>query len=494
MRAATHHAAVPARRSPAGAYNRWLSRKARPAMQATLIRARPEHAERLCAIERAAVELFRGHEAWASYSSMSLPVEVVHALIARGLVWVALVDGDPVGFVCLDATGLAPGAIGIAEIDVLPAFGGRGIGAALLEHACDWAREAGYRRVDLGTLSDVPWNAPFYARHGFAPVDKHAPEFAEALARDRDNGFPDHLRVFMSRTLAPPAADGWTAWPAPAKLNLFLRIVGRRPDGYHELQTVFRLLDWGDEVRLRVRPDGVIARPQAIPGVPEHTDLTVRAARLLAEVTGTRLGAEIAIDKRIPMGGGLGGGSSDAASVLVGLNTLWRTGLDDDALAALGLRLGADVPVFVRGRSAWAEGVGEALTALRLPRRWYVVVDPHEHVPTAALFAAPELTRNAPAATISAFVSGDSTENAFEPVVRVRHPRVAAALDWLAGFGRARLSGSGGCVFLETKTHEAALAVASRCPEGFTAHVAVGVDPSPLLSARGRIGARLAGS
>ncbi|NID15699.1 4-(cytidine 5'-diphospho)-2-C-methyl-D-erythritol kinase [Luteibacter yeojuensis] len=458
-------------------------------MHYTLTRARDDDAERLCAIERAAVELFRGHEAWPSYSGMSLPVDTVRELIARGLVWVAVVDGEVVGFVCLDTEGSAD-AIGIAEIDVLPAFGGKGIGAALLEHACAWAREAGYARVDLGTLADVPWNAPFYAKHGFTVADKHAPEFAAALARDRENGFPDHLRVFMTRRLAPLADGDWTAWPAPAKLNLFLRIVGRREDGYHELQTVFRLLDWGDEVRLRVRADGVVTRPTPVAGVPEEADLAVRAARLLAAETGTALGAEIAVSKRIPMGGGLGGGSSDAASVLVGLNTLWRTGLSEDALAALGLRLGADVPVFVRGRSAWAEGVGERLVPTRLPRRWYVVVDPHEHVPTAALFAASELTRNAPRATISSFVSGDSAENAFEPVVRARHPRVAAALDWLGGFGHARLSGSGGCVFLETRTHEAALGVASRCPGGFTAHVAAGVDPSPLLLARYRIEAR----
>ena len=218
-------------------------------MHFTITRAHPDDAERLCAIEREAVALFRGHEAWPSYSAMALPVDIVRQLITRGLCWVAAVDGEVVGFVCLDTDG-NPGAIGIAEIDVLPAFGRRGIGAALLEHACAWAREAGYSRVDLGTLADVPWNAPFYAKHGFTVVDKRAPEFAEALARDRDNGFPDHLRVFMSRALAPLAAGDWTAWPAPAKLNLFLRIVGRRADGYHELQTVFRLLDWGDELSL----------------------------------------------------------------------------------------------------------------------------------------------------------------------------------------------------------------------------------------------------
>jgi 4-diphosphocytidyl-2-C-methyl-D-erythritol kinase len=452
-------------------------------------RAHPDDAATLCRIERAANELFRGHPIWPAYASMALPEDTVRELIAQGLAWVAREGDAMVGFVCLNHDGI-PGAIGIAEIDVLPSHGRRGIGAALLEHACAWARAAGYQHVDLGTLADVPWNAPFYATHGFQVVDKHAPEFARALARDRDNGFPDHLRVFMRRTLAPLQPGDWTAWPAPAKLNLFLRIVGRRPDGYHELQTVFRLLDWGDEVRLRVRQDGVITRPTAVPGVPEDSDLTVRAARLLATATGCTLGAEIEVDKRIPMGGGLGGGSSDAATVLVGLNALWRTGLDEDALAALGLTLGADVPVFVRGRSAWAEGVGERLSPMRLPRRWYVVVDPHEHVPTAALFAAPELTRHAPPATISAFVSGDSAENAFEPVVRARHPRVAAALDWLAKYGHARLSGSGGCVFLETRTHEAALAVASRCPSGFTAHVAAGVDPSPLLVMRDRIEGR----
>ncbi len=191
------------------------------------------------------------------------------------------------------------------------------------------------------------------------------------------------------------------------------------------------------------------------------------------------------------MGGGLGGGSSDAASVLVALNSLWGTGLDEDTLAGVGPRGWA--PMFRSSSAAAPHGpkawVNDS-SPMRLPRRWYVVVDPREHVPTAALFAAPELTRQAPRATISSFVSGDSAENAFEPVVRARHPRVAAALDWLGGFGRARLSGSGGCVFLETRTHEAALSVASRCPGGFVAHVAAGVDPSPLIVAKSRIEAR----
>jgi 4-diphosphocytidyl-2-C-methyl-D-erythritol kinase len=449
-------------------------------------RARLEQVDALCAIERAAVELFRGHRAWPSYRNVSVPPEVLREAIARGLVWVAVIgSGEPVGFIWLDAEE-GGNAIGVAEMDVLPSHGQRGIGAALLEHACSWARMAGYHRVDLGTLADVPWNAPFYAKHGFEVMDKHRPEFDFARERDRENGFPDDLRVFMSRPLPPPDPAGWTVWPAPAKLNLFLRIVGRRPDGYHELQTVFRLLDWGDEIRLRVRQDGEVQRLTDVPGVPADTDLVVRAARLLQGHATPGAGVDVEVEKRIPMGGGLGGGSSDAATVLVALNRLWGADLDEDTLAELGRQLGADVPVFVRGRSAWAEGIGEKLRPLGLPQRWYVVLDPHEHVPTGALFQASELTRNAPPATISSFASGETVENAFAPVVRARHPRVAAALDWLDGFGRARLSGSGACVFLETDSVERAEAIAERCPARFTAHVAKGEDVSPLQVALAR--------
>ncbi len=461
-------------------------------MSFSIERADPTQVDALCAIERKAVQLFRGHAAWPSYAAMSIPPDLLLQAIERGLVWVALgTHGGPVGFVWLDDGGNGDGA-GIAEIDVLPEHGGRGIGAALLEHACEWARSAGYRRMDLGTLADVPWNAPFYAKHGFAVVDKSDPSFALALRRDRENGFPDHLRVFMSRPLSAPAHGGWTTWPAPAKLNLFLRIVGRREDGYHELQTVFRLLDWGDEIRLRLRNDGRIQRQSEVPGVAESDDLVVRAARLLQEHSGAADGVDIEVDKRIPMGGGLGGGSSDAATVLVALNLLWKLELSEDTLAGLARTLGADVPVFVRGRSAWAEGIGEQLTPMSLPRRYYAVLDPHETVPTAALFQASELTRNAARATISSFASGETMENAFTPVVRARHPRVAAALDWLGGFGLARLSGSGGCVFLEAKSFDRAMAIARRCPAAFTARVAAGVDVSPLQVAlerhRGGIG------
>ena len=279
------------------------------------------------------------------------------------------------------------------------------------------------------------------------------------------------------------SVHGWSTWPAPAKLNLFLRIVGRRTDGYHLLQTVFRLLDWSDEIQLRVRNDGAIVRVTGCDAINPEDDLVVRAARALQVATGTRLGAEIAVDKRIPMGAGLGGGSSDAATALVALNALWKTGLPRKRLAEIGLALGADVPVFVHGRSAWAEGVGEQLTPLELPPCWYVVLDPRVHVPTAELFQAPELTRNAASATIAGFTSGAIRDNGFEPVARVRYREVAAALDWLGGYGVARLSGSGGAVFLECNDEASARGIAARCPEEFTAIVARGVNVSPLETA-----------
>ena len=278
------------------------------------------------------------------------------------------------------------------------------------------------------------------------------------------------------------APSAWSEWPAPAKLNLFLHIVGRREDGYHLLQTAFQLLDWGDTVRLRLRDDGAIRRVDPLPGVAGEADLAVRAALALRTATGCGQGIDIAIDKRIPLGGGLGGGSSDAATTLVALNALWETGLDPDALARIGLSLGADVPVFVRGRSAWAEGVGERLTPIDLPERWYVVVDPGISVPTAALFAAPELTRAAPQLTIPRFLSGERTGNVFELVVRARFPAVAKALDWLGNFGEARMSGSGGCVFVAVETRATAAKIAENCPPGMRGHVACGVSESPLLA------------
>jgi len=272
----------------------------------------------------------------------------------------------------------------------------------------------------------------------------------------------------------------WTEWPAPAKLNLFLHIVGRRADGYHLLQTLFQLLDWGDTVRLRVRDDCEIARSGELPGVRAEEDLCVRAARALADYAEAEFGVDIALDKRIPIGGGLGGGSSDAATVLVALNELWEIRLDVDELAALGLTLGADVPVFVRGHSAWAEGVGERLTPLDLPAQEFVILHPRVSVATAPLFQAAELTRNCTPATISGYLSGMQAGNVFTPLVRLRHPEVASALDWLGRYGGARLSGTGSCVFAAVESREAAEAMVAACPSEFAAYRARGLNRSPL--------------
>lgn len=277
---------------------------------------------------------------------------------------------------------------------------------------------------------------------------------------------------------------GWSSWPAPAKLNLFLQITGRRADGYHELQTVFRLLDWGDTVNIRVRDDGVIRRVgDSVQGVAEADDLMVRAANILKNEINCSKGADISVEKRIPAGGGFGGGSSDAATVLVVLNRLWDGGLDANALAVLGVRLGADVPVFVRGDNAWAEGVGERLTPLVLPPAWYVVADPGVHVPTAALFQAAELTRNAAPAIMSDFVSGALSGNAFEPVLRHREPAVEAVFEVLSRIGRPRLTGSGSGCFVEFTTRESAEAALAVLPVGVNAWLAAGVMRSPLLDA-----------
>lgn len=271
-------------------------------------------------------------------------------------------------------------------------------------------------------------------------------------------------------------------WPAPAKLNLFLHITGRRADGYHELQSVFRLLDWGDRVRLARRDDGQVRRiGPSVAGVAEADDLAVRAAILLKNHANVAEGADITVEKRIPAGGGFGGGSSDAATVLVGLNHLWQAGLDVDALAGLGLQLGADVPVFVRGHNAWAEGVGERLTPMALPPAWYVIADPGVHVPTAALFGSPDLTRDAPVAKIADFASGSLLGNAFEPVLRRREPAVEAVLIALDSIGRARLTGSGSGCFVEFDTRAAAEQGLAKLPEGLRAWVAAGVERSPLL-------------
>lgn len=269
------------------------------------------------------------------------------------------------------------------------------------------------------------------------------------------------------------------AWPAPAKINLFLHVVGRRPDGYHLLQTAFQFLDHSDELFFKVREDGMIRRTTPLTGVAEHQDLTIRAAALLKQAGNSALGADITVDKRLPMGAGLGGGSSDAATTLVALNHLWRLNLPEGRLADLGLALGADVPVFVLGRAAWAEGVGEMLTPIEVPEPWYVVVVPSCRVSTAEIFAAPELTRNAPPITIGAFLSG-AGGNLCETVVRRRYPEVGRALDWLGKHAPARMTGTGSAVYAGFVNEADARRVAEEVPAAWGVFVARGRNRSPL--------------
>ena len=280
--------------------------------------------------------------------------------------------------------------------------------------------------------------------------------------------------------MANSAILSGAAWPAPAKINLFLHIVGRRPDGYHLLQTHFQFLDHGDDIRFALREDGVVNRVSELAGVPPEADLVVRAARALQAASGTSLGADIAVDKRLPMGGGLGGGSSNAATVLVALDYLWGTRLGVDALAALGLRLGADVPVFVRGQAAWAEGVGERLTPLTADEPWCLVIHPGCEVPTAAVFGHPELTRDTPALTIPG-LPPDLMHNDCEPITRRLFPAVGAALDWLGEHAPARMSGTGACIFASFADRASAQAVGERVPAPWTWFVARRRNRSPLL-------------
>ena len=290
---------------------------------------------------------------------------------------------------------------------------------------------------------------------------------------------------FMSELVMPPAS-ALTWWPAPAKLNLFLHVTGRSADGYHELQTLFQLIDRCDRIGLTPREDGAIERRVGMEGVEPEQDLAVRAARLLQRHTGASLGADIYVVKHIPAGGGLGGGSSDAATVLRALNGLWRTGLAADELAQLGLALGADVPVFVHGHTAWGEGRGERLLPMPTAPSWFLVVHPGVAVSTAAVFQAPELTRNSTVLTIRA-ISAARTGNVCEPVVRARYPEVAEALDWLAGqvdargeVVRARMTGTGSCIFADFKRAEDAERIAARVPDRWTSFVARGLNRSPL--------------
>ncbi len=270
-------------------------------------------------------------------------------------------------------------------------------------------------------------------------------------------------------------------FPAPAKLNLFLHVVGRREDGYHLLQTAFRFIDFGDDLSFTVRDDGAIRRVTALPGVTAEQDLSIRAARALQSASGCRLGADIGILKRLPMGGGLGGGSSDAATTLIVLNRLWHTGLSRSLLQQLALTLGADVPVFVFGQNAFAEGIGERLQALSLPSAWYLILVPELAVSTAEIFSDVELTRNTNAITMAAFSVGQG-RNDLAPVVCRRYPQVARHLEWLRQFGDARMSGSGACVFCAFHDEERARKVLAELPADMKGFVARGLDRHPLWS------------
>lgn len=271
-----------------------------------------------------------------------------------------------------------------------------------------------------------------------------------------------------------------TGWPAPAKLNLFLHITGRREDGYHLLQTVFQFLDYGDTLHFRLRQDGRIRRVSELPGVAEEDDLVVRAATLLQKVSACKLGVDIEVEKLLPMGGGLGGGSSDAATTLVALNRLWSLNLGEERLAELGLQLGADVPVFVRGRAAWAEGVGERLTPVELPEPWFLVLIPPVEVNTGKIFRDPELTRESHAIKIRDFLAGQGN-NVCEEIVVKHYPAVAEALEWLGKHGKAMMTGTGACVFAAFETQEQAEAVFAARPAQWKGFIARGRNRSPLL-------------
>jgi 4-diphosphocytidyl-2-C-methyl-D-erythritol kinase len=267
---------------------------------------------------------------------------------------------------------------------------------------------------------------------------------------------------------------------APGKLNLFLHVVGRRPDGYHLLQSVFRLIDYGDELGIHVRDDGHIRNLNTVEGVPEEYDLCLRAARLLKDRTRSPLGAEIELVKRLPIGGGLGGGSSDAATVLIALNRLWKTGLSRSQLQGLGAELGADVPFFVFGESAFVGGIGEKLTPVALGPAWYVVLTPHVVVRTKDIFGAPELKRDTPAISPAHYVSGFGV-NDLQAVTCARHPEVVRHLEWLSGHAKASMTGSGACVFAAFDSEARAREIFARLPADMHGFVAAGLNRHPLF-------------
>lgn len=268
-------------------------------------------------------------------------------------------------------------------------------------------------------------------------------------------------------------------WPAPAKLNLILHIIGQRQDGYHLLQTVFQFIDFNDLLDFNIRDDGVISRQSDWQGVAEEDDLIVRAAKSLQQVSACNLGADISLQKRLPAGGGLGGGSSDAATTLVALNHLWGLDFSVDQLADIGLKLGADVPVFVRGQAAWAEGVGELLTPIEPDELWYLVIHPDCFVSTLEVFHSSDLTRNTPAIRIRDFLE-EGGHNDCEYVVRKLYPEVSKAIDWLSQFADARITGTGSCIFAGFDKQQQAESVYEKLPQSWDGFVAKGLNNSPL--------------
>ncbi|QUM83479.1 4-(cytidine 5'-diphospho)-2-C-methyl-D-erythritol kinase [Moritella sp. 28] len=269
-------------------------------------------------------------------------------------------------------------------------------------------------------------------------------------------------------------------WSAPAKLNLFLYINGRRPDGYHELQTLFQFVDIGDELTITPNLTDSITITPEIPSIPVTDNIIYQAAMALKAHSVLPLGADIQLTKNLPMGGGLGGGSSDAATTLVALNQLWLLHLDEDQLAEIGVKLGADVPVFVRGHAAFAEGIGEQLTSIEVDENYYLIVVPDTQVNTAKLFADPELIRDTPKRPLHQLLQ-DEWRNDFEPTVKKRHPEVAKALEWLLKYAPSRLTGSGCCVFSEFKTKSDALTVLAKAPKSMQIYIAKSLNKSPLL-------------
>ncbi|RXJ73865.1 4-(cytidine 5'-diphospho)-2-C-methyl-D-erythritol kinase [Veronia nyctiphanis] len=273
-----------------------------------------------------------------------------------------------------------------------------------------------------------------------------------------------------------------TVWPSPAKLNLFLYITGRRENGYHDLQTLFQFVDYGDTLTITPNESGTITLSPDIEGIPCEDNLIYRAASALKTHANSSLGAHIHVEKVLPMGGGLGGGSSNAATTLVALNYLWQTNIDEDTLANMGLALGADVPVFVRGRAAFAEGVGEKLQPADAPEKWFLVTKPAISIPTAAVFGHSDLPRNTPYRSLTELLS-TKHENDCEKIVRELFPEVDKALKWLLEYAPSRLTGTGACVFAEFDSEQEAREVHKNLPDWLSGFVAQGVNRSPLLSA-----------